>query len=152
MTQIWNIEDKIEDALSGIIAAQNIAGLSLCKTYDSVLPENPYCAVLALRSKKYMPDVVYGQAENRVVMVSIMVSGHAQDMTRAEYAELVGKVFDSVYIDEIVSTLNTALAGEVIVQEFDTGDLSRGISKHSYQTTLDVEINCYPTTADEDDE
>lgn len=145
MTAIWKVEDLLEDAFEAVISAALIAGLSTCKTFTDKLPPMPYCAILVLDSDKLIPEANYGDCENRSVTVSLRIAGHSQDMTRAQYAELVGDIMDSVYTDAIVSDLNTAATG-ITIQRIEFGKINRGVTEHSFETTIQITVDVFPST------
>jgi len=145
MTAIWKVEDLLEDAFDAVISAASISGLSTCKTFTDKLPSMPYCAILALDSDKLIPDANYGDCENRSVTVTLRISGHSQDMTRDQYAELVGNVMDSIYTDTVVSDLNTAASG-ITIQRIEFGKINRGVTDHSFDTTIQIMVDVFPST------
>ena len=146
MSNIWKVEDLLEDAFYAVISAASISGLSLCRTYSETLPVLPYCAILALSSDRLIEDANYGTCENRKVVVSLKISAHSQDYTRAQYSALVSSVMDSVYVNDIISQLNAAVSG-LTCQDINFGKISRGISEdHTFETIVEIMVDCYPTT------
>ena len=148
----WQIEDRLEDAFEAVLNAA-LPAVSTCKTYSQELPAMPYCAILALSSDKiaYAKEANYGACENRTVIITLKISGHSQDMTRTQYAEYVSSIIDAVYTDLIVSDLNTA-ADQITIQDIDFGRITRGITEHSFETAMEISVDCFAINAPTEEE
>lgn len=142
---IHNIEEKIEDAFYEVINANLDANV---KSEVSILvglgdDEMSYPAITILANDAE-PLSIGDQEANYNVPVTLSVSTHFQEHTRAEHGEMVAHLRDIVYRDDIKQLLNNS-ASKVTTYLITYKACPRGINDGQYRTTgITLDIECYP--------
>lgn len=152
----WKLEWKIEDALKALITTLDDPGarISVDVGFSADTATEPCVRVFCRSSEPAIPDEALPPIGNRYVNVELRIQSHAgpdadgvvsRSTARDDHADLVARVLDLFYRDDITTQIAAMGVADLHVQSVEIGTLNRAVEDHSFVTTQELRLLAFPS-------